>query len=109
MSTVGTVQEIWRYPVKSMRGEQLESVFVAFSGLMGDRVYGLINNEADPAFPWHTAREQEPLLLYTPRFVDGAGTRRPARGRRRPSVPTDTRARSLPRGPVRRVQGSRAL
>ena len=78
MSAVGTVQEIWRYPVKSMRGEQLKSVFVAFSGLMGDRVYGLINDEADPAFPWHTAREQEPLLLYTPRFAGAVDTTRPA-------------------------------
>ncbi len=78
MSAVGKVQEIWRYPVKSMRGEQLDSVFVAFSGLIGDRVYGLINDEADPAFPWHTAREQELLLLYTPHFAGAVGTTRPA-------------------------------
>ena len=67
----GTIAQIHRYPVKSMRGEQLDSVFVAFTGVMGDRVYGLINDKADPAFPWHTAREQEPLLLYTPRFNAG--------------------------------------
>ena len=78
MSVIGSVQEVWRYPVKSMRGEQLESVFVSFTGLMGDRVYGLIDDEADPAFPWHTAREQEPLLLYTPHFTDTADTTRPA-------------------------------
>lgn len=77
MSSIGVVQEIWRYPVKSMRGEQLESVFVAFAGLMGDRVYGLINDEANPGFPWHTAREQEPLLLYTPKFTSAADTTRP--------------------------------
>jgi len=77
MSVVGSVKEIWRYPVKSMRGEQLESVFVAFTGLMGDRVYGLINENADRAFPWHTAREQESLLLYTPKFRGAVDTTRP--------------------------------
>jgi uncharacterized protein YcbX len=32
------VQELWRYPVKSMRGEQLESVDVELDGLHGDRL-----------------------------------------------------------------------
>lgn len=32
------VAEIWRYPVKSMGGEQLEAVTVTASGLAGDRV-----------------------------------------------------------------------
>jgi uncharacterized protein YcbX len=32
------VQELWRYPVKSMRGEQLESVDVGLDGLHGDRL-----------------------------------------------------------------------
>jgi uncharacterized protein len=32
------VRELWRYPVKSMRGEQLESVEVGLDGLHGDRL-----------------------------------------------------------------------
>jgi hypothetical protein len=32
------VAELWRYPVKSMRGEQLESVDVGLDGLHGDRL-----------------------------------------------------------------------
>ena len=27
MSTVGKIESLWRYPVKSMRGEQLQEVF----------------------------------------------------------------------------------
>ena len=37
MTTVGSVSEIWRYPVKSMRGEKLDSVALADGGLPGDR------------------------------------------------------------------------
>ena len=32
------VAELWRYPVKSLRGEQLESVVVGLDGLEGDRL-----------------------------------------------------------------------
>lgn len=32
------VQELWRYPVKSMRGEPLESVHVGVDGVLGDRL-----------------------------------------------------------------------
>jgi uncharacterized protein YcbX len=32
------VQELWRYPVKSMAGERLESVEVSFDGFEGDRL-----------------------------------------------------------------------
>jgi uncharacterized protein len=32
------VQELWRYPVKSMRGERLDSVHVGVDGVHGDRL-----------------------------------------------------------------------
>jgi uncharacterized protein YcbX len=32
------VAELWRYPVKSMRGERLSSAFVAVDGIEGDRL-----------------------------------------------------------------------
>lgn len=34
---IGTVKEIWRYAVKSMAGEQLESCTVGWRGIPGDR------------------------------------------------------------------------
>lgn len=42
---VGTVVELWRFPVKSMQGEQVSDVRVTTTGLVGDRGYALI--EAD--------------------------------------------------------------
>lgn len=32
MSGVGRVDGLWRYPVKSMRGEELEEAFLGFAG-----------------------------------------------------------------------------
>ncbi len=39
MSVAGKVDSLWRYPVKSMRGEELEEAFVGFSGVYGDRLF----------------------------------------------------------------------
>jgi len=38
---IGEVEELWRYPVKSMVGEQLTATEVTESGLVGDRAYAL--------------------------------------------------------------------
>jgi uncharacterized protein YcbX len=38
---VGVVEELWRYPVKSMIGERLTATEVTQSGLLGDRAYAL--------------------------------------------------------------------
>jgi uncharacterized protein len=77
MTLIGTVESIWRYPVKSMRGEELEAGFVSFAGLMGDRVYSFVKASGNPGFPWHTARDQETLLLYQPRYRYPSATLQP--------------------------------
>jgi uncharacterized protein YcbX len=41
MNKVGTIKEIWRYPVKGMAGEKLQQCAVGASGLEGDRVWAL--------------------------------------------------------------------
>ena len=68
MSTIGTVDTLWRYPVKSMRGEKLNEAFVGFSGMYGDRVFAFRSSASPKGFPFLTAREQRKLLLYRPRF-----------------------------------------
>jgi uncharacterized protein len=40
-----TVVSLWRYPVKSMMGEELNSSYVTERGLVGDRVYALIDQK----------------------------------------------------------------
>jgi uncharacterized protein YcbX len=43
---VGAVAALWRFPVKSMLGEQLETVELTGRGLLGDRAYALIDVES---------------------------------------------------------------
>jgi len=68
MSIVGTVDSLWRYPVKSMRGEELEEAFVGFSGVYGDRYFAFRSSARPKGFPYLTGREQQQLLRYRPRF-----------------------------------------
>jgi uncharacterized protein len=42
---IGSVTGLWRFPVKSMRGERLDEVHVTKQGLVGDRAYALIDTD----------------------------------------------------------------
>ena len=42
-SVVGSVVSLWRYPVKSMLGEELNATKVVEQGLLGDRAYALVD------------------------------------------------------------------
>lgn len=44
-ATVGTVVSLWRYPVKSMLGEELNASVVTEEGLLGDRAYALLDSK----------------------------------------------------------------
>jgi uncharacterized protein len=68
MSIVGKVDSVWRYPVKSMRGEELEEAFAGFSGIYGDRLFAFKSSASPKGFPYFTAREQRRLLQYRPHF-----------------------------------------
>ena len=68
LNTVATIQQLFVYPVKSMRGVRLPDVFVSLNGIYGDRRYAFVQKRlADrSAFPWMTGREQ-PRLVKTSR------------------------------------------
>lgn len=78
LNRIGKLASVWRYPVKSMRGEQVEEVFVAYTGVMGDRLYAISSADAPPEFPWHTNREQEEFVLYSASYRNRAATLKPA-------------------------------
>jgi uncharacterized protein len=40
---LGSLLSLWRYPVKSMQGEELNASAVTQRGLLGDRAYALID------------------------------------------------------------------
>ena len=41
----GSVAELWRFSVKSTRGEKLQQAVVTERGVLGDRAYALIDTE----------------------------------------------------------------
>jgi uncharacterized protein YcbX len=68
VTTVATVESLWRYPVKSMAGEELAEAFLGFSGVYGDRCYAFRDSAARKGFPYLNANVQQRMLLYRPRF-----------------------------------------
>ncbi len=40
---VGVIDSLWRYPVKSMRGERMRELTVGPTGAIGDRAWALRN------------------------------------------------------------------
>ena len=75
---VGTVESLWRYPVKSMRGEELDELFVGFAGVYGDRLFAFESSANDKGFPFFTGRDQRQMIRYRPRFRYPEKAARPA-------------------------------
>ena len=70
---IGHVEEIFRYPVKSMGGERLEAAELGWHGLDGDRRLAFRRMDDRSGFPWLTAGRLPDLVLFTPqRNDDGA-------------------------------------
>jgi uncharacterized protein YcbX len=69
---VATVVALWRYPVKSMLGEQLQATDVTDRGLLGDRRHALVDREtgkvASAKFPrkWPTLFAHRATYLEPP-------------------------------------------
>lgn len=70
MQTLGNLTSLWRYPVKSMGGEELPSALITFTGLLGDRVCALLGLARAPNKPWLTARQRPALVQYHASFGD---------------------------------------
>ena len=77
MSIIATVESLWRYPVKSMRGEELDEMFAGYSGVYGDRLFAFKSSASPKGFPYLTGREQRQMLRYRPRFRDPDKAARP--------------------------------
>ncbi len=66
MHPVGTIRQLARYPVKSMRGEALAAAMLTFQGIPEDRRYAFVQTASGSDFPWLTARQMPELLRYKP-------------------------------------------
>jgi uncharacterized protein len=63
---IGRVGALFRYPVKSMKGEALEEAELGWFGLEGDRRLGLRRVDDRTGFPWLTASRLPELILFAP-------------------------------------------
>jgi uncharacterized protein len=75
VTKIGQVETLFRYPVKSMGGEQLQFADVGFHGVQGDRRLALRRADERGGMPWLTAGRLPDLLLFAPQTLDEGGGR----------------------------------
>ena len=61
---LATIVELWRYPVKGMRGESVQSLELDLHGIAGDRRFAIHSSGAPPGKPLLTGAERAAMLLY---------------------------------------------
>jgi len=63
---IGQVEAIFRYPIKSMAGEPLETAQLGWHGVEGDRRLAFRRMDEARGFPWLIASKLPELLLFSP-------------------------------------------
>jgi uncharacterized protein len=66
----GSVISLWRYPVKSMMGEELNATEVTERGLLGDRAYALVDSSDGKAATAKNPRKWPHLFDFGATFVE---------------------------------------
>ncbi len=66
----GSVLSMWRYPVKSMMGEELNASQVTEYGLFGDRAYAVLDNAEGKAATAKNPRKWPELFAYRASFIE---------------------------------------
>jgi uncharacterized protein YcbX len=64
---IGEIEAIFRYPVKSMRGEPLNGATLGWYRLDGDRRLAFRRLDDRGDFPWLTASKLPDLILFAPK------------------------------------------
>jgi hypothetical protein len=77
----GAVVSLWRYPVKSMMGEELNAAEVGERGLLGDRAYAVVDGSDGKVASAKNPRKWPQMFEYRAAFVDP-----PRRGAKLPPV-----------------------
>src|SRR6266513_5450147 len=67
-----SVVSLWRYPVKSMMGEELNAAEFTERGLLGDRAYALVDNSDGKAATAKNPRKWPRLFDFRATLVEPA-------------------------------------
>jgi uncharacterized protein YcbX len=68
--TQGSVASLWRYPVKSMLGEECGATDVTERGLLGDRAYALVDSADGKAATAKNPRKWPTLFGFRATFIE---------------------------------------
>ena len=66
---VGSVGSSWRYPIKSMMGEELNAIAVTERGLLGDRAYALMDRSTGKVASAKNPRKWRNLLEFAATYT----------------------------------------
>src|SRR5258708_3870316 len=69
---LGSVVSLWRYPVKSMMGEELNATEVTERGLLGDRAYALVDSSDGKAATAKNPRKWPRLFDFRATVIEPA-------------------------------------
>jgi len=67
---VGTVRALWRFPVKSMLGEQLDAAELTEGGIVGDRAYAIRDRETGKVASAKHSKRWPNLLACRAAFIE---------------------------------------
>jgi MOSC domain-containing protein len=70
LAPVGSVVSLWRYPIKSMMGEELNASYVTERGLLGDRTRALVDQTTGKVASAKNPRKWGTLFDFRASFVD---------------------------------------
>jgi uncharacterized protein len=73
-SQLGAVVSLWRYPVKSMLGEELRTAQVQEYGLLGDRAYALLDRAEGKVATVKNPRKWPTLFACRATFIEPSGS-----------------------------------
>jgi uncharacterized protein YcbX len=71
---LGAVVSLWRYSVKSMMGEELNTAQVRDHGLLGDRVYALLDSSDGKVASAKNPRKWPSLFAFRATFIEPSGS-----------------------------------
>ena len=69
---IGAVTSLWRYPVKSMMGEELNATEITERGLLGDRAYALVDSSDGKVATAKNPRKWPRLFDFRATFIEPA-------------------------------------
>ena len=65
-----SLASLWRYPVKSMMGEELNSAIITNNGVLGDRSYALLDLETDKVVSAKNPKKWPEIFSFHARYIE---------------------------------------